>query len=172
MTDPRLNSVHLDFARREDFRRARDLLLDARGLHTLAVEKQQEAHGAGASHTLVEGPHDPLSVNAEHWLVDQGAVYPLKVGVNTIGRLPDNDVVVQGPYVSRRHCAILVHAGDGCEVYDIASKNGTYVNGLRLSGPAPLSPGDEIRMCDRQLIFMSKHSPRRSGPDHQSTLAE
>ena len=33
---------------------------------------------------------------------------------------------------------------------------GTYVNGLRLSGPTQLVAGDEIRMCDRQFIFMTR----------------
>ena len=88
--------------------------------------------------------------------------------MNTIGRLPDNDVVIEGPYVSRRHCAILVHASQGCELHDIASKNGTYVNGLRLCGPTPLASGDEIRMCERQFVFMSKSTPSDQ-PGHGST---
>jgi pSer/pThr/pTyr-binding forkhead associated (FHA) protein len=102
---------------------------------------------------------DESSPDVDYWLMDHDGIYPLRVGVNTIGRLPDNNVVIQGAYVSRRHCAILVHARDGCELHDIASKNGTYINGLRLCGPTQLSAGDEIRMCDRQFIFMSKHGP-------------
>jgi hypothetical protein len=171
MSDPRLNSVHLESPRREDFRRAREALLDRRGLHTLAVEKHELSQGRG-SQTFLEDPGDDVPASSDHWLIDRGAVYPLKIGVNTIGRLPDNDVVIQGPYVSRRHCAILVHAGDGCEVYDIASKNGTFVNGLRLDGPAHLAPGDQLRMCDRQLVFMSKHGPHGDGPAHECTKAE
>jgi len=166
MNDPRLNSMHLDFPRRQDFRRAREVLLEARGLRTLAVEEHQL--GRGDSFTMVQSQRDPVSPNSEYWLVDQDGIYPLRVGVNTIGRLPDNDVVIQGPYVSRRHCAILVHAGGACELYDIASKNGTFVNGLRLCSPTRLSSGDEIRMCDRQFIFMSKNGPKaQSG--HGST---
>ena len=82
--------------------------------------------------------------------------------------LGSNDVVIEGPYVSRRHCAILVHASEGCEIYDIASKNGTYVNGLRLCGPTQLHAGDELRMCDRQFTFMSK-SAGKDEPGHGST---
>ena len=29
-----------------------------------------------------------------------------------------------------------------------------FCNGQKLAGPTPLSSGDEIRMCDRQLVFM------------------
>jgi FHA domain len=170
MNDPRLNSVHLDFPRREDFRRARGLLLDARGEHTLA-EEQPEGHESGEAHTMIEGVRDCLPASAEFWLMDRESAYPLKIGVNTIGRLPDNDVVIPGAYVSRRHCAILVHAGDGCELYDIASKNGTYINGTRLSGPTKLQAGDEIRMCDRQFVFMSKKG-KQDQPSLENTKVE
>jgi len=155
MNDPRLNSVHLEYPRREDFRRARGMLLDARGLHTVALEKR-EGRPDGQSHTMIEDISARAATPSEYWLMDCDGLYPLKIGVNTVGRLPDNDVVIQGPYVSRRHCAILVHAGDGCELHDIASKNGTYINGNRINGPTALSSGDEIRMCDRQFVFMSK----------------
>jgi hypothetical protein len=171
MNDPHLNSVHLDFPRRQDFRRAREALLESRGLHTLAVENHEEALGRGRSLTMLQNQRDPIAPNSDYWLTDHEGIYPLRVGVNTIGRLPDNDVVIQGPYVSRRHCAILVHVANGCEVYDIASKNGTYVNGLRLCGPTPLSAGDEIRMCDRQFVFMSKNPPNNQ-PSHGNTKVE
>jgi hypothetical protein len=156
MNDPRLNSVHLEFPRREDFRRARDVLLGGRGQHTIAAELSPHKQRLGDSHTYIDDVHDRVDGSVEHWLIEKNATYPLKVGVNTIGRLPDNDVVIEGPYVSRRHCAILVHAADGCELYDIASKNGTFINGAKLSGPTHLVAGDEIRMCDRQFVFMSK----------------
>jgi len=171
MNDPRLNSVHLEFPRRQDFRRARDGLLDARGLHTLAVENHDGLLGRGESCTMMPDQRDPILPDSDYWLADQQGIYPLRTGVNTIGRLPDNDVVIQGAYVSRRHCAILIHAGVGCEVHDVASKNGTYVNGLRLCGPTKLSAGDEIRMCDRQFIFMSKNAPKDQ-PGHGSTRVE
>src|SRR5438128_12534585 len=170
MTDPSVTSVHLGCPRREDFRRARGLLLDARGEHTLA-EDQPEGHESGEAHTMIECVRDCLPASAEFWLMDRESAYPLKIGVNTIGRLPDNDVVIPGAYVSRRHCAILVHAGDGCELYDIASKNGTYINGARLDGPTRLSSGAEIRMCDGNFVFMSRDGAEGQ-PGHDTTKAE
>lgn len=156
MNDPRLNSVHLEAPRREDFRKARGQLLDARGSQTVALELDPDA--VGNSHTMLQDALNRLPKDSNYWLVDRESVYPLKVGVNTIGRLPDNDVVIEGPYVSRRHCAILVHAANSCELYDIASKNGTFLNGLKLEGPTRISAGDQIRMCDRNIVFMSKNS--------------
>lgn len=156
MADPRLNSVHLEFPRREQFRTAREALLGSRGTHTLALENAPAAWAEAAGHTMIQDPTNAVPTDVRHWLADEHAIYPLKIGVNTVGRLPDNDVVLEAPYVSRRHCAILVHLGTGCELHDIASKNGTLVNGQRMAGPTPLHNGDEIRMCDLRLTFWSK----------------
>jgi pSer/pThr/pTyr-binding forkhead associated (FHA) protein len=172
MADPRLNSVHLEFPRRDNFRNAREALLNSRGMHTVALENAGNVIAELAGHTMIQDPGERVPPDVNFWLVDQQAIYPLKVGVNTIGRLPDNDVVVQAPYVSRRHCAILVHAGDGCELHDIASKNGTFINGQRLTGPTRLRSGDEIRMCDLRLTFLSKTADGGVGPAHDVTRTE
>jgi pSer/pThr/pTyr-binding forkhead associated (FHA) protein len=142
--------------------------LHARGWHTLAAEQAPVPDNlADANHTYCEEGNPDFSVGVRFWLVDRNSVYPLKTGLNTIGRSPENDVVLQDAYVSRRHCAILVHAGDGCEVHDTASKNGTFLNGRKLAGPSRLQSGDEIRMCDCQLIFMSKAG--EEPPSHSPT---
>jgi hypothetical protein len=171
MADPRLNSVHLEPPRRQEYRRAREALLNARGWQTLAAEGGgHEAVGIAEPHTLIQDPKRHPPPDLECWLVDKDYIYPLKVGLNTVGRAPDNDVVLADSFVSRRHCAVLVHAGRTCELHDTASKNGTFLNGKRLEGPTRLNPGDEIRLCDRQLIFMSKDGEPES-PLHSPTLA-
>jgi hypothetical protein len=154
MDDPRLNSMHLEIDRREGFRRARSELLDACGDRThMAMEAQREAD---ISKTALQVPADHVPAGAEFVLMDQQAVFPLRVGLNTVGRLEDNDIVLPDPYVSRRHCAVVIHAGDGGELHDVASKNGTYLNGRRIDHPAPLQSGDEIRMSDRRLVFVAQ----------------
>jgi len=90
--------------------------------------------------------------------VDGDCIYPLKVGVNTLGRATSNDVVVADAYASRRHCAILIHTDRPCELHDTASKNGTFLNGRRLAAPAALRSGDEIRVCGRRLLFLTRAS--------------
>jgi pSer/pThr/pTyr-binding forkhead associated (FHA) protein len=72
--------------------------------------------------------------------------------------MPDNDVVMADGSVSRRHCAIVLHASRGCEIHDTASKNGTYLNGKRILGPTRLVAGDEIRMSDHTIVFQSDHA--------------
>jgi hypothetical protein len=166
MSDPRLNSMHLEAPRRDVFRRAREDLLGARGNQTVNLAGAKQLPDQPCQTMVNLGPEDSVPEGSDFWLLDKAGTYALKVGINTIGRLPDNDVVLPGEFVSRRHCAILVHAGDGCEVYDTASKNGTYINGAKLSGPMSLSPGDQIRMCDREVVFMSRfHNAGCSHPD-------
>ncbi len=154
MGDPRLNSVHLEPLRRQDFRRARDLLLQARGGQTICAERQVE-DSPFHSPTLIH-KNGPPPADLNYYLVDRDFLYPLKVGVNTLGRSSDNDVVVEDAYVSRRHCAILVHLGGSCELHDTASKNGTYVNGRRSAGPVALKSGDEIRVSGQQFVFLAR----------------
>ncbi len=156
MTDPRLNSVHLELPRREEFRRARSELFNSCGKNTLQPDPPRDEASAGGSRTAIQNLEGSIPAGVNYVLIDREMIYPLKVGLNTIGRLQDNDVVVEDPYVSRRHCAVVVHSTTTCELYDVASKNGTYLNGRRLACPTPLASGDEIRMCNRQLVFVTK----------------
>jgi hypothetical protein len=172
MADSRLNSIHLEPSRRQDFRQARDVLLGARGTQTQALENRDAVlWPAGPNCTAIANLDNKPPGGVKFCLMDKEYTYPLKVGLNTIGRMPDNDVVLQDPYVSRRHCAILVHAQAGCELHDIASKNGTFINGHKIAGPTTLKPGDEIRMCGRQLIFMAKPDAE-APPVHETTRME
>ena len=155
MSDPRLNSVHLDQLRRQDFRRARESLLGARGEETLAGENMLPQ--AASDKTMMEFL-DKQAPGAKFVLMDRDYVYTLKVGLNTVGRLPDNDLVLDDAYVSRRHCAILVHADSGCEIHDVASKNGIWVNGQKINGPHKLVSGDEIRLSSQPFIFLVRDS--------------
>lgn len=53
----------------------------------------------------------------------------------TLGRDGDGDLcllIKDRIFVSRRHCCIFKSA-DGYEVEDLFSKNGTYLNGIRLT---------------------------------------
>ncbi len=163
MGDPRLNSLHLDPVRRQEFRRAKEALLESRGNETVFVEKKRAEEvepGTTFIHNLGSTPPPTLQV----WLVDREYIYPLKIGLNTLGRSSDNDVVVEDLYVSRRHCAVLVHHNHQCVLQDVASKNGTYLNGKRITCPTPLTSGDEIRICNRQFIFQTREACPQGPP--------
>jgi pSer/pThr/pTyr-binding forkhead associated (FHA) protein len=57
--------------------------------------------------------------------------------------------------VSRRH-AVIRRSGDGYEVIDLSSTNGTWVNGQRLAPdtPHPLLSGDIIRLGRLNLLVL------------------
>jgi pSer/pThr/pTyr-binding forkhead associated (FHA) protein len=146
-------------------------LLQARGSRTVALENDEDNEARpGCPNTYIESL-DRAPPDLEYWLADGTGIYPLRVGINTIGRSHENDVVVENAFVSRRHCAILVHAGDGCDLHDTASKNGTYLNGQKLNGPTRLKCGDEIRMCNLSLIFVAR-SASPENLSHPATLRQ
>lgn len=62
----------------------------------------------------------------------------------TIGRAPENDIVLDGLQISTRH-ARLMQAGGGIAVEDYNSTNGVYVNGLRVSRQQ-FGPGDHVQI--------------------------
>jgi pSer/pThr/pTyr-binding forkhead associated (FHA) protein len=102
-------------------------------------------------------PLDRLLPGATYLLADQaaGCAYPLKTGLNTVGRMPDNDICLEETVISRRHCVLLVHAWGGCELHDTASRNGTFVNGARVVRPVRLTSGDSVRLANRDLLFVA-----------------
>src|SRR5579884_1542523 len=64
----------------------------------------------------------------------------------TIGRRPDQDIVIEDPSVSRAHARIEISGGRP-SVVDLGSTNGTLVNGRRAGAePLPLRPGDRLQV--------------------------
>lgn len=69
----------------------------------------------------------------------------------TVGRNPDNDVVISDARVSRVHLQIIVNDNGDCSVVDLNSANGTYVNGQKIFGEVRLQPSDTIRIGNTTL---------------------
>lgn len=166
MSDSRFNSMHLGFSpRRQVYRQAREALLGAEGWMTRAGENLRNAIGEPDEWpSLVPIRDVPLVTSIHVVLMDPQAncSYPLKIGLNAIGRYPNNDIVFTDNCISRRHCVILVHARGGCELHDTASRNGTWVNGQRVHKPVPLRSGDRIQVCRKLLMIASDaeyHAP-------------
>jgi DNA-binding winged helix-turn-helix (wHTH) protein len=86
------------------------------------------------------------------WLTLPNRQFALAEGENIIGRDPGADVPLQFPGVSRRHARIIVAAG-ATTIYDLGSKNGTWVRGQRVTGPCALHDGDELRIGSMILTF-------------------
>ncbi len=69
-----------------------------------------------------------------------------------LGRDPGCDLVIADPRVSRHHAYLRVREDGAAEIHDLASGNGTFVNGHRLSGPVVLSGGEQIQVGDTRFI--------------------
>ncbi|VTR92248.1 regulator : FHA domain containing protein OS=Thermosediminibacter oceani (strain ATCC BAA-1034 / DSM 16646 / JW/IW-1228P) GN=Toce_0252 PE=4 SV=1: FHA [Gemmata massiliana] len=158
MSDPRLHSLHLEGQpRRDTFRSAREKLQAACGSQTMAGNARVLDDAALVVSTLAApvggAGGSGIAGRFTFYLKDGTNVYPLHLGMNSIGRLPDNDVVVRDECVSRRHCAVLIHSDLRCELHDVASKNGTLLNGKKIPQPQKLQSGDQITLCNRRLTF-------------------
>jgi hypothetical protein len=62
-----------------------------------------------------------------------------------LGRAPDCDIVIVDKSVSRAHASIVL-AASGPAIRDLGSRNGTWVNGLRIGSDRRLRPGDRVRL--------------------------
>ncbi len=88
-------------------------------------------------------------------------------GVITLGRAPENDVVLACPRVSKRHATLQLRDGVPW-LRDLVSKNGTFVNGVALRAPAPLGPDDIFQVGDFTLtveVGRTRPDPARHPAD-------
>jgi len=85
----------------------------------------------------------------------KGAILTLDSKELSIGRDQGNVLVIDEPAVSRQHC--LVRAGeDGYRIRDLASRNGTYVNGMPVK-ERTLHNGDQIQVGYCAMLFVAQN---------------
>ena len=70
----------------------------------------------------------------------------------SIGRSSKNNLVLADLSLSRFH-AVLKSGPSGWTVEDQGSRNGTFVNGRRLTGPLVIHPGDRISLGETSIQF-------------------
>ena len=90
----------------------------------------------------------------------KGKRLPIRVPVVNIGRGDYNDLVIADPSVSTMH-AKLQRREDVWILNDLGSTNGTFIEGERLRGEVPLSPGTTLRFGDVIALFepLDDHAP-------------
>ena len=100
----------------------------------------------------------PGRAASDAWLVvqrggglDAGRRFDLFGGLS-IGRSTDADVRIEDRFASGVHARIYSREAS-YYVEDMNSTNGTFLNGAQLSGEAPLSDLDEIRIGDTEFRF-------------------
>jgi pSer/pThr/pTyr-binding forkhead associated (FHA) protein len=86
----------------------------------------------------------------------------------TVGRDPGNDIILRDPKVSRHHAEIVFERGFFV-LHDLASANGTYVNGKRVR-VAPLTHGAKLRMGNNYGRFSEELPTETDSPGSEQSF--
>ena len=104
------------------------------------------------------------------WLIiDLPSQDPLVVEVTeqgTIGSDPSCDIVIADDSISPRHAEVRKLPDGRLEIEDLDSRDGTWVGGVRLGGPATLEGGEHLRLGRMELTA----SLDRPGPSEEPAL--
>lgn len=95
-----------------------------------------------------------LSITGYSWqsaLARAGRVPLTRLSIH-LGRMPDNDIVLDDPHAARHHAVIRWTTG-GYTLEDLGTASGTYLADERVQGVVPLTPGAAIRIGTTGLIF-------------------
>ena len=99
---------------------------------------------------------------------EDGQSIPLSEGVTMLGRASVNDVVVETPGGSRQHAGVR-GGTEGYWIADLGSKNGTFVNGVRVGAePERLKNFDRIELggtgMEVHWVFMEAEATMEMPP--------
>ncbi|WP_231989612.1 BTAD domain-containing putative transcriptional regulator [Mycobacterium sp. 852002-51057_SCH5723018] len=158
---------------------AEDLGIDpgpmVRGLHDRILRqepldvKQNARDNALDIATILErrtsGSAPSENLKKAHLRDASGRCYPLDAVATGIGRLADNDIVLDAPKVSRHH-AVIVNTGTSFVINDLRSANGVEVAQQRIRGAATLTDGDVISIAGYRFSFEVAAEERH---DHHPT---
>jgi DNA-binding SARP family transcriptional activator len=160
----------LDTYRRLQTTLADDLGIDpgptVRALHERILRQEpvdaKRAAQSTAANTVTELDQRTMVGGAPalgHLREASGRCYPLHAVATTIGRLKDNDIVLDDANVSRHH-AVVIDTGNNFVINDLRSANGIEVRHQRIRGSTALGDGDPIRICDHEFTFeLDPHEP-------------
>ncbi len=97
-------------------------------------------------------PPSPESGAAGPRLVSSAGEWLLSEGSHVVGRDGDCAVRIDSVTISRRHARIVVTDGEAV-VEDLGSKNGTHVNGQRVTEPVVLEDRDKIEVGSVTMTY-------------------
>ncbi|MBW4548970.1 MAG: adenylate/guanylate cyclase domain-containing protein [Symplocastrum torsivum CPER-KK1] len=95
---------------------------------------------------------------------DTGNRYLPLVGSNcwTVGRSDDNNFVLSDRWISRNHAMLQCTETGDFYLIDLGSRNGSFVNGRRVSIPVTLRNGDHLTFGQTELEFHCPSSSRNT----------
>ncbi len=145
-----LKECNLDFTREPHITLATDPTLKKGEIRVIAWHSADPTEIT--SHPMPESAFQSDRPETNAFLVVEGRRhFPLNKAVIDIGRLVDNDLVLDGHHVSRRHAQIRSHQGR-FQIVDLDSMAGVKVNG-RFIQEQFLLAGDVIALADVELVY-------------------
>lgn len=122
--------------------------------HDARIIRTVYGYGYAFAATITGGDRSRVAAGGPTacWLTTRLRTFALPPGAHIIGRDPEVAIWLDSPKISRRHARVDV-TGTATSIHDLGSKNGTFVGSGRLSGPAFLYDGDQIRIGPFTLIF-------------------
>jgi FHA domain len=114
---------------------------------------ERGASYCGSCGIPLDGASEPLE------LVLGDATRVPVVSEMTIGRAVGSTVVLSDPSVSRTHARISA----GAVLEDAGSSHGTWIDGVRVTGPMPLRDGAKIKLGDQELMVERRRDTAEAG---------
>jgi len=104
---------------------------------------------------------------------------PLPSNVTIIGRRQDCDLRIPLMHVSRRHCQLILN-NETLKIRDLGSRNGTFLNGKRITDEitaragdnitiGPLTFGIQINGQPKEFISPAQPAKKPTPPEKQKT---
>jgi DNA-binding winged helix-turn-helix (wHTH) protein len=138
--------------------------IDRQGSHESWI---RTVHGVGYRFAGEAAAEDPSRLARTHpaaWLIGESVRVALAPGENVIGRDVEDVLELDAPTVSRRHARITV--GEACTIEDLGSKNGTWLNGGRVTEARPLADGSVVALGSLRLVFrLVRHAQSTESAD-------
>ena len=94
----------------------------------------------------------------------------LKKERTTLGRKPNNDIVLHNPVVSGEHCVFSLQGIADVTIEDLGSTNGTYINGHMIKSREVLKDQDIITIGNFRLQYFTASASEQPGAP-QPTMA-
>src|SRR5438105_462212 len=99
-----------------------------------------------------------LAEEAEAWLEQESREYILQ-GNCSIGRAALNTIVLESGKASRLHALVHSERAGAFWLVDLASSNGTFLNGRRVQEPTRLRDRDQITIGGDTFTFRQSRDP-------------
>ncbi|HLW00225.1 MAG TPA: FHA domain-containing protein [Ktedonobacterales bacterium] len=133
-----------------------------------------EGHDETARLVAVVAQPPPANVASGTLLLSGGAgagqVFALSKAVLTIGRDSGCDITISDASISRQH-AQIIRQEMGWYLQDLGSRNGTAINGQRLSAPQRVEDGDVLTIGNIPLRYLAER-PREEAAVPEEPVTE